>query len=255
MPKRPQKATGTVIPDTRIKTAQKRLGYEFQDPSLLAQALCHASSRNEGIGSNERLEFLGDSVLNLLVTWFLYEGLRDADEGALSNRRARMTSGEALTEVGHKLKLGDLLRTGKGQDLEPTPNMEADAVEACIGAIFLDGGLEAAQGFVLSHIIANYKPEEPAYNDPKSRLQHYTLANRLGLPEYRLLESSGPAHHQEFLMEVLVDGKALGQGLGTSKKIAQQNAATSALEALQALDDPAANGKPKKKKSAKKKQS
>lgn len=240
MPKRTTQTKETPVPDGRLKKAQQRLGYRFHNTELLAQALCHASTRNEGLGSNERLEFLGDSVLNLLVSWFLYEGLREADEGTLSARRSRMTSGEALAEIGARLRLGELLRTGKGQDLEPTASMEADAVEACIGAIFLDGGLEAAQGFVLTHVIAAYKPEEPVYDDPKSRLQHYTLSKRLGLPEYKLVEATGPGHKQEFTMEVLVDGRSVGTGSGSSKKIAQQNAATSALHALG--EESAANG-------------
>ncbi len=232
MPKATQKPAETSASDPRIAAAEKCLGYEFEHKALLSQALCHASTRNEGLGNNERLEFLGDAVLNLLVSWFLHEGMTDADEGALSHRRSRMTQGETLAVVGAKLKLGELLRTGKGQDLEPTPNMEADAVEACIGAVFLDGGIDAAQQFVFTHIIAGYKTEDPVYNDPKSRLQHYTLAKRLGLPSYRLIETSGPGHQQEFRMEVLVDGAPMGEGTGTSKKLAQQHAAENALEQL-----------------------
>lgn len=222
------------ISDERLEKAQEVLGYEFKKPELLSQALCHASTRNEGLESNERLEFLGDAVLGMLVSWFLYEGLPAADEGALSSRRARMTQGDHLAKVGQRLGLGNLLRTGKNQDLAPTPAMEGDLVEACLGAIFLDGGLPASQKFVLDHIITTEKAKEdaPSYTDPKSQLQHFTLARHLGLPEYRQVDVSGPAHAQEFKMEVAIAGKVLGTGNGTSKKAAQQKAASAAIEVL-----------------------
>ena len=232
------------VSEAQLKKAESRLGYEFKNKSLLALALCHASTTNEGLKSNERLEFLGDAVLNLLVSWFLYEGLRDADEGTLSHRRSRMTNGESLAALGKQLKLGELLRIGKGQDLSPTSNMEADLVEACIGAIFLDGGVEAAQVFVLQQIIAAHKTDEPVYNDPKSRLQHVTLARRLGLPEYRLIEATGPSHQQVFLMEVRVAGEPRGRGTGSSKKLAQQQAATSALVELEKEAPPTKDAAP-----------
>jgi len=233
---KPTSGDGGVPPITeaRLGSAEKRLGYKFKNRALLAQALSHASTRNEGFESNERLEFLGDSVLNMLISWFLYDGLPQANEGELSHRRSLIAQGEFLARVGRRLKLSELLRTGKGQDLEPTANMEADLVEACIGAIFLDGGLEAAQDFVLLHVISHYEPTEKAYTDPKSRLQHYTLEHRLGLPAYELVETSGPAHALTFEMLVKVEDEEFGRGRGSSKKIAARIAASEALDRLMA---------------------
>ncbi len=218
--------------DPNLKLAQERLGYEFRNASLLEEALRHASTKNEGEGTNERLEFLGDAVLNLLVSWFLFEAMKDADEGALSQRRARIVETQSLAELAKGLGLPDLLRTGKGQDLKPTEKMCADLLEACLGAIFVDGGLDAAQQFMLQKILPNLPGETREHHDPKSQLQHYALAHRLGLPEYRLVEAQGPGHNMRFIMEVKVAGRALAKGRGTSKKIASQNAAREALRIL-----------------------
>ena len=227
------------ITKRNLLSAEKRLGYKFKDKDLLATAFCHASTGNEGIRNNERLEFLGDSVLNMLVSWFLYEGHEKDDEGALSKRRAHMISGQALTSVCKALKLSEFLRTGKGQDLAPTDHMEADLVEACIGAVFIDGGFEAAWDFVLENVISNFKTEAESFNDPKSRLQHYALAQRLGLPVYEVLNTEGPGHSLSFTVEAKVDGKAVGKGQGSSKKVAAQMAATEALETLKVDDESA----------------
>jgi ribonuclease-3 len=234
MPRPKKSESKHALSPQRLRSAQKKLGYEFQDKSILAQAFCHASTHNDGYATNERLEFLGDAVLTMLVSWFLHEGLKNADEGTLSTRRSQMTSGANLASVASRLKIGELLRTGKGQDLEPTDKMEGDLLEACIAAIFLDGGIEAAQEFVLREIATGQMPDEKGagFNDPKSRLQHLALSRHLGLPEYRLLDVIGPGHALEFTMEVYVDGKCVGKGEGTSKKIAAQFAATKALETL-----------------------
>ncbi len=239
MPKPRKTSQKLALSPQRIRSAQKKLGYEFKEKALVAQAFCHASTHNDGFQTNERLEFLGDAVLNMLVSWFLHEGLRTADEGTLSKRRAQMTAGTNLSLIARKLKLGELLRTGKGQDMEPTDKMEGDLLEACIGAIFLDGGLEAAQEFVLREVASAPMPdgESKGFHDPKSRLQHLALSKHLGLPEYRLLDVVGPGHALEFTMEVYVDGKRVGQGKGTSKKIAAQFAATKALEDLGPSED------------------
>ena len=235
-PKKKSVAPSAAVSAARLSKAQELLGYTFSNDELLAQALCHASTRNEGFKDNERLEFLGDAVLGMIVAWFLYEGLKDANQGELSTRKGAMTSAETLTTIAKRLKLGQLLRTGKGQDIEPTPKMEADLVEACIGAIFLDGGMEAAQGFVVAQVISGYKSDGKVDNDPKSKLQHFTLARRLGLPDYKVLEARGPGHAQEFEVEVIVAGKSYGRGCGTSKKRAEKNAAALALEELKSLE-------------------
>lgn len=234
MPKPRKTDSKLALSPQRLRSAQKKLGYDFTNKALLAQAFCHASTHNDGFATNERLEFLGDAVLTMLVSWFLHEGLRNADEGTLSKRRSQMTSGANLGRIAHKLKLGELLRTGKGQDMKPTDKMEGDLLEACIGAIFLDGGLEAAQEFVLREVAAAPMPdgESKGFHDPKSRLQHLALSRHLGLPEYRLQDVIGPGHALEFTMEVYVDGKCAGEGKGSSKKIAAQFAATKALEQL-----------------------
>ncbi|MCB9917791.1 MAG: ribonuclease III [Planctomycetes bacterium] len=242
--------TAAPVTDQRLAKAQERLGYAFKNLDLLTLALCHSSTRNEGFPSNERLEFLGDAVLSLLVSWFLYEGLPDANEGELSARRVQMTRGEHLATIAERIGLSQLIRTGKNQDLEPTASMQSDLIEACLGAIFLDGGLDAAQNFVLSHVIAAPKGGEmkaaapEAYTDAKSQLQHFTLARRLGLPEYREVSVEGPAHAQMFTMEVLVADKVLGTGSGSSKKTAQQAAAQQAFDVLREAESRAgpANG-------------
>ncbi len=228
----------SMIPPTRLHDAEKRLGYTFKDQDLLAEALCHASTHNEGLKTNERLEFLGDSVLNFLASWFLFDGLKEADEGTLSRRRSHLVDTGTLASVAKQLKLEELLVTGKGQDLKATPKMQADLLEACIGAIFLDGGIEAAQAFVLKTILTKVRTEEASFNDPKSKLQHLTLARRLGLPTYHLVEAKGPAHDMRFVMEVEVDGKILGSGLGSSKKMASQLAAEEAIRQLMASPAP-----------------
>jgi ribonuclease-3 len=222
----------SMIPPTRLSDAEERLGYSFRDQDLLAEALCHASTFNEGFKTNERLEFLGDSVLNFLASWFLFDGLKEADEGTLSRRRSHLVDTGTLAAVARQLKLEELLITGKGQDLKPSPKMQADLLEACIGGIFLDGGIEAAQAFVLKNVLTKVRTDEASFNDPKSKLQHVTLAKRLGLPSYKLVEAKGPAHDMRFVMEVEVDGKVLGSGLGSSKKVASQLAAEEALRHL-----------------------
>ncbi|PIE23578.1 MAG: hypothetical protein CSA62_06985 [Planctomycetota bacterium] len=256
------------VTEERRALAEKRLQYRFKEQRLLSQALCHASARNQGYASNERLEFLGDAVLSLLASWFLYEGLPEVDEGELSRRRAALCSGEALSAVAARLQLGPLLLTGKGQDLSATPNMAGDQLEALIGAIFLDGGLEAAQDFVIREVLTKSdaaapqkKPTEaeaPAarsdkespqasgseskqdandsFEDSKSKLQHHSLRLRLGLPEYRVVSSVGPGHNLTFTMEVRVQGNAIGRGEGSSKKLASQAAAREALEVLLASE-------------------
>ncbi|MFQ5505710.1 MAG: ribonuclease III [Planctomycetota bacterium] len=252
-----QQGEETPISSARLRTAERRLGYSFKNPRLLAQAFCHASTRNEGFPSNERLEFLGDSVLSLVVATHLFKEMKDADEGTLSHYRALMTQGQHLANVASKLGLGELLRTGKGQDLEPTPNMAGDAVEACIGAIFLDGGMREARRFIRKHVITNFELEAAPFDDPKSKLQHYTLEKRLGLPEYELVKTTGPGHALSFVMEVKVAGRVLGCGSGSSKKTAARNAASEALTALLSTDEdadlqPVAAGDAGTKKSARK---
>jgi ribonuclease III len=240
MPKSRKADSKLALSPQRIRSAQKKLGYDFENKALLAQAFCHASTHNDGYATNERLEFLGDAVLNMLVSWFLHEGLKAADEGTLSKRRSQMTAGTNLARIARKLKLGELLRTGKGQDMEPTDKMEGDLFEACIGAIFLDGGLEAAQEFVLREVASAPMPQSDSkgFHDPKSRLQHLALSRHLGLPEYRLQDVIGPGHALDFTMEVYVDGKCVGKGKGSSKKIAAQFAATEGLELLGEADEP-----------------
>ena len=234
MPKSRKGEGKLALSPQRLRSAQKKLGYQFENKALLAQAFCHASTHNDGFATNERLEFLGDAVLDMLVSWFLHEGLKNQPEGVLSKRRSQMTSGANLGRIARRLKLGELLRTGKGQDMEPTDKMEGDLLEACIGAIFLDGGIEAAQEFVLREVASAPMPQEDSkgFHDPKSRLQHLALSRHLGLPEYRLLDVIGPGHALDFTMEVYVDGKCVGKGRGSSKKIAAQFAATKALEFL-----------------------
>jgi ribonuclease-3 len=214
------------------------LGHRFSDHDLLIEALTHRSlpPEDESAVSNERLEFLGDAVLGLLVASELYRGW-DLAEGEMSKVRAAVVNEVTLAGVAQSLGVGAALRLGRGEDAsggrEKLPLL-ADAMEALIGAIYVDGGLDAAREVVLSHwsdVIAD-RTEAPGQRDYKTRLQE-ELARSGATPEYRVV-GSGPDHRRMFTATVAVDGRTLGRGTGSSKKQAQQSAARRALGAIAA---------------------
>lgn len=216
---------------------QDRLGHRFDDVSYLETALTHRSFSAEQPGNphNERMEFLGDAVLGLAVTRNLYVRYPDHPEGQLAKARASTVSRPRLAQVAEDLDVGELLRLGKGEVStggRKKDSILADAMEAILGAVFLDAGYEKARDVTLAHFgsIAEEMATDPGSRDYKTRLQE-RLAVDGAIPQY-LIESSGPDHAREFVASVLVDGAVLGTGTGTSKKEAQQSAAAGALQRL-----------------------
>lgn len=208
------------------------LGHGFGRPELLRQALTH---RSFGSPHNERLEFLGDSVLNCAVAGYLYQRFADLKEGELSRLRASLVRQETLVDIAQGLELGDLLRLGEGELKSGgarRPSILADALEAIVGAIYVDAGFDAAR----SVIERLYKPAmrriDPTDTgkDPKTALQEILQARHLPLPRYALLATRGEAHAQEFEMEcVIADMGIRSTGIGGSRRIAEQQAAQRAM--------------------------
>ncbi len=216
---------------------EEGLGYRFADRSLLELALTHRSwcSEHAGSSSNQRLEFLGDAVLGLVVARRLYVRYGNLAEGALAKIRSALVNAATLAEVGCSLGLGEALLLGRGEDASggrAKPSLVADAVEAVIGAVYLDGGIAAAEGVVERLLGARLDAEarSPGRTDFKTRLQELLAARGLGVPEYAVT-ASGPAHHARFAAEVRAGGvEATGEG--PSKKHAEQQAAAAAYAAL-----------------------
>jgi ribonuclease-3 len=221
----------------QLQRLVETLGYRFRDPTRLQEALTHRSYVNEFRGEasrdNERLEFLGDAVLDLIVSEALMERHPDAREGELSKLRARMVSEVALARVADRMGLGVALRLGRGEEMSGgrhKASVLADGLEALIAAIYLDGSYEDARRVVLGFI------EFPGRMDvdAKTELQHRVQERLKKTPRYRLVDETGPAHDKTFVVEVLLDGQALERGVGRSKKEAEQRAAANALAALDA---------------------
>jgi ribonuclease-3 len=220
---------------------QERLGGPFRDPGLLHHALTHSSFVNENPGcattSNERLEYLGDAVLGLVVAEELYTKYPDLDEGPMTELRTHVVRRDTLAEAAERLGLGACLYLGKGEEAgggRTRPTNLAHAYEAVVGAIYLDRGLEAARDFVLSSL-ADVLEEaflEKAQTDAKSRLQEVSQSTWQTTPDYRLVKSEGPDHARRFTVEVRVCGEVLGSGVGTSKQAAEKAAARAALDRL-----------------------
>lgn len=212
---------------------ERRLGYSFRDGALLRQALTH---RSFGTPNNERLEFLGDGLLNFVVARLLYEQFSRLPEGDLSRLRAHLVNQQTLSELASSLSLGDHLRLGEGELKSGgfrRPSILADAFEAIIGAIFLDGGFAAAEdvlGRLYGPRIAQVDPAALG-KDPKTRLQEFLQGRRLALPKYAIVSVSGEAHEQQFLVECSIPELQLTtQGAGPSRRAAEQEAARAAFE-------------------------
>ena len=232
--------------DQRLARAEAVLGYAFRDRSLLATALTHPSSVGEGSAalSYDRLEFLGDAVLGLIVAEQLYRAFPDEDEGQLSRRKHGAIAGDVLSEAADSLGIADLILLGKGVRDQGSPlhaSVLENALEALMGAVYLDGGPDAATALcirVLGDRLASVIPPEP---DAKGRLQEHTQGRDGALPEYRIVAVSGEPHNRVFDAEVLVGGRIIGQGSGRSKQAAEKAAAAAALAAMDAQSD-SANG-------------
>jgi len=212
-------------------------GYDFKDSSLLDQALTHAS-RGPEEAHNERLEFLGDAVLGLVIAETLFARHGDANEGALDQMRAGIVNGRALAAVARECGLDRELRVGEGHRNhrpEPSDAMLEDALEALIAAIYLDGGHAAAARWIRERFARRLAAAEGERGErnPKGRLQELTqVGGTGGVPEYELIEESGPDHAKRYLACVRLDGRELGRGTGSSKKAAESAAATAALKAI-----------------------
>lgn len=240
-----------------IKLLQERLGYTFQKPDLLMQALTHRSHSKK---NNERLEFLGDSVLNCTVAEMLYERYSDLDEGDLSRVRANLVKQQALYEIAQALQLSDCLRLGEGELKSggfKRPSILADSFEAIVGAIFLDSGFEASKKVLrkwYSQILEHVDPRTLGKDD-KTLLQEYLQGHQLPLPIYMVVATTGVAHNQQFEVECSIPSlKVTLNGKGASRRAAEQAAAKLSLDAAQKIVSQSGR-KPKKTKATKKKAS
>jgi len=223
-----------------VAPLQKNLGYTFSDIRLLNKALTHKSyvnERSEALKHNERFEFLGDSVLDVLVSDYLVFEFSDYAEGTLSKIRAAVVNETCLADLARKIELGKYLLLGKGEDLSGGRNKSsilADAFEAVAGALFRDGGLESASNVFLPLLkdeISNFA-HSCDFRDFKSELQEYTQNKWVCTPNYKVVKELGPDHAKEFDVTVTIKNQVKGQGLGKSKKEAEQAAAKMAMEKI-----------------------
>jgi ribonuclease-3 len=228
------------------KALEPRLGVKFKDPRLLRQALIHTSYLNENpgidVGSNERLEFLGDAALGVVVAHELYTEYPDVDEGKLTELRAHLVRRDTLARAAQRLEIGEYLHLGRGEDAaggRRRPNNLARAYEAVVGAIFLDGGLRKVRSFVLRTLGEDFEALRASGmpHDPKSRLQEIIQSRWQTTPSYRLLRTEGPDHARRFTVQVMVGNRALGVGSGRSKQAAEKDAAQQALEAIEGTEN------------------
>lgn len=217
---------------------EKNLGYTFRDKSLLRNALTHSSYANEhkkeGMGSNERLEFLGDAILGLVVAEHLFRTYPNRPEGELTKLRAELVCEKNLAEVAGILQLGKVLRLGHGESHgggSHRPSMLADAVEAVLAAAYLDGGMEVPKG-IIHRLILQKEIKSGGNGDYKTRFQELVQRNRDQVISYALVGETGPDHDKTFLVEVSLNGSVVGSGKGSSKKRAEQDAAHWAIEKL-----------------------
>jgi ribonuclease-3 len=235
---------------------EERLGYRFKEPELLERALTHSSAvpelraehKEESAESaaiqdqdNERLEFLGDAVLELLAREYLLESFPEWSEGQLSKSRARIVNAHSLEAVARRIRLGECLRLGRGEEKSggrEKPTLLADAFESVVAAVYMDGGLGPARE-VLKRLLFEHALEERgeriADSDRKSALQEFLQGRGKSPADYRLSGESGPDHQKVFQVEVWIDGARMASGVGSTKKEAEQRAAQSAMELLEKM--------------------
>jgi len=225
------------VPTDSLSTLQQRLQHQFSDPSLLQRAVTHRSFCSE---HNERLEFLGDSVLSLAVSSLLFKRMRDLPEGELSRVRALLVRQESLHGLAMRLQLPQMLRLGEGESKSGgklRPSILADALEAIIGAVYLDAGYEQAERLVhrlFEGVELNPRLQEAA-KDAKTALQEWLQGRKMNLPQYRVVDTTGAAHDQMFHVECQVAALQLsGRGSGASRRAAEQAAAGAILAQLKA---------------------
>ena len=222
-----------------IKDLESAIGYRFRNITLLQNALTHSSYANErwhdSLKSNERLEFLGDSILGMVVAEYLYKNFPDRPEGELTRMRADMVCEKSLASVAARIGLGQHLMLGNGEEQGGGRNRDsilADAVESVIAAAFLDGGMAAARQFIDQYILVEVPVTKLHNADYKTALQELVQQKKNQVLTYTLIGESGPDHDKRFEVEVKLNGEVVGVGSGSSKKRAEQDAAHSAIEAL-----------------------
>jgi ribonuclease-3 len=217
---------------------EDRIGYRFADPALLREALTHSSAATRGrrrVRSNERLEFLGDRVLGLAIADLLIRRFPEEPEGSLTRRHAALVQGATLAEVAREIALGDRLMLARGEEDargRSKPATLANALEALIGAIYLDGGLAPAATFIARHLGPRLKAMRAPPQDPKTALQEWAQGRGLALPDYRVVEIAGLAHEPRFEVSVQVGDLPPATGVAGSKQAAERSAAARLLEVL-----------------------
>jgi len=223
---------------------QDSLGLHFRDEALLKLALTHKSyifeTSNEALNSNERLEFLGDSVLACISADYLYRSFPALSEGDLSDTRAMLVKGETLAQLARELNLGDFLSVGKGEaNSDKGRRVLAATFEAVLGAIYLDQGFEAAQQFLLPRLksMAYHIVKNRLFKDHKSLFQELAQARTSITPAYRLVSQEGPSHNREFIVEAMLGDEVAGRGQGRNKQTAEQEAALDALRNREWIDE------------------
>ena len=222
-----------------ISELEQAIGYRFKNITLLQNALAHSSYANErwhdSLKSNERLEFLGDSILGMMVADHLYRSFPDRPEGELTRMRADMVCEQSLAKIADRIGLGKHLLLGHGEEQgggRGRASILADAVESVIAATYLDGGMDAARKFIAQFVLCNVPVSRLQNVDYKTRLQELVQQKKNQIISYSLTGETGPDHDKHFTVEVSLNGEVVGQGSGTSKKRAEQDAACNALKKL-----------------------
>lgn len=222
-----------------VELFEKVLGYTFMNKKLIVQALSHSSYANEKKqpkNSNERLEFLGDSVLSIIVSDHLYKNLTNVAEGDLTKLRASLVCEKSLFDFANQINLGKYILLGKGEDNtggRERPSIVSDAFEAVIAAIYLDGGMDAARKHIMRFIPADpLHVTKHSFSDFKTFLQEVVQRNPEEKVEYILIGEEGPDHNKRFVVDVMLNSQVIGKGMGRSKKEAEQLAAKEALELM-----------------------
>lgn len=221
----------------------EQLSFRIKNLRYFKQAFTHASYRNEHRGEliqdNERLEFLGDAVLELIVSEYLYDKFPQLPEGELTRMRAAIVCEPSLVTFARKLHFDTYIRLGKGEEISggrQRPALLADVFEAFIGALYLDQGLEAVRSFLHRHVFSDLEQSHGLLlTDYKTMLQEHVQSTGMGSLSYKILEETGPAHNRQFVSQVLIDTRSMGIGSGRSKKEAEQRAARQTLEMLNVI--------------------
>ena len=231
--------------DDAVLRLCERLGYCFADQGLLLEALTHRSFKNErpdvALADNERLEFLGDAVVGLVVASLLYVQFPDSDEGELTRRRADLVSEKGLFQAAEAIGIGDAIRLGKGEEKSggrSKSRLLASALEACIGAIYRDAGADAAFATARRVFEPRLHTSAPGHRDAKSRAQEWAQAHLGGTPSYRIVATEGPDHDREFTVALELHEEEVATGAGRSKLEAEQAAASAALDKWTLEGDP-----------------